>query len=67
VVNLANLEKVFWAYFRDNKGYFKNDVDYFGLIRWDFSPKKAYNVFKDRYIHWFNLNYYLTINKKYAR
>ena len=52
VIELLNLEKVFWAYFRDNKGHFENDVDYFGLIRWNFSKKPAFGVFKKRYRHW---------------
>jgi len=35
------VDKVFWAFFRDSGGYFKNGVDYFGLIRWDFSEKPS--------------------------
>ena len=67
VVELANVEKIFWAYFRDNKDYFKNDVDYFGFIRWDFSKKPAYNVFKRSYARWYNLHNYFKLSKKYAR
>lgn len=37
-----DVEKIFWAFFRDNHEHFKSAVDYFGLIRWDFSPKPAY-------------------------
>lgn len=54
LIKLPNLEKIFWAYFRDNKEHFKDDVDYFGLIRWDFSTKPAFETFKDRYINWLN-------------
>jgi len=67
VLDLVDLEKVFWAFFRDNKDHFKNDVDYFGIVRWDFSPKKAYEAYKLRYERWYNLNRYLFLNKKYAR
>jgi hypothetical protein len=42
-----NVEKVFWAFFRDTSGHWNNGVDYFGLVRWDFSPKPAYAAFKN--------------------
>lgn len=67
VIELANVEKVFWAYFRDNKDHFKNDVDYFGLLRWDFSKKPAFVVFQERFLNWFNSHKYLYLHKKYAR
>lgn len=67
VIELPNLEKVFWAYFRDNKEHFKNDVDYFGLVRWDFSKKPAFDWYKDRHIRWLNLHRYLKLYKKYGR
>jgi hypothetical protein len=35
------VDKVFWAFFRDSGSYFKNGVDYFGLVRWDFSDKPS--------------------------
>lgn len=37
-----NIEKIFWAFFRDCKGHWNDGVDYFGLVRWDFSPKPAF-------------------------
>lgn len=49
---LSDVEKIFWAYFRDNKDHFKNDVDYFGVIRWDFSKKPAYGALQNNYIRW---------------
>lgn len=56
VIEFSNLEKVFWAYFRDNKDHFKNDVDYFGLIRWDFSKKPAFEVYKKIAGRWLRLH-----------
>ncbi|MFC1708986.1 cellulase family glycosylhydrolase [Candidatus Omnitrophota bacterium] len=67
IIELPNLEKVFWAYFRDNNAHFKNDVDYFGLVRWDFSKKPAFDVLKDRHERWLNLHSYLKLQKKYGR
>ena len=52
LIDLSNVEKIFWAFFRDNKDHFKNDVDYFGLIRWDFSKKRSYSILNDRYRNW---------------
>jgi polysaccharide biosynthesis protein PslG len=41
------VEKVFWAFFRDTDCHFKSAVDYFGLIRNDFSEKPSYKAYKD--------------------
>ena len=41
-----NVQKVFWAFFRDTD-HFKDGVDYFCLVRRDFSLKPAYACFKD--------------------
>ena len=67
IIELANVEKIFWAFFRDNKEHFDNDVDYFGLTRWDFSKKPAFNVYRKRYARWLNLHSYFRFSKKYAR
>lgn len=40
------VEKIFWAFLRDTGGHFKNDVDYFGLLRDDFSKKPAYTAYQ---------------------
>ena len=56
IIELPNLEKVFWAFFRDNKAHFNNDVDYFGIIRWDFSKKEAFGVYKEIATRWFKEN-----------
>jgi len=37
-----NIEKIFWAFLRDCNGHWDNGVDYFGLLRWDFSKKPAF-------------------------
>ena len=42
-----NVEKVFWAFFRDCSGHWKNGVDYFGLVRWDYSRKSAFEAYKE--------------------
>jgi rhodanese-related sulfurtransferase len=40
------VEKIFWAFFRDTPSHFKNGVDYFGLVREDFSRKPAFEAYK---------------------
>lgn len=40
------VKKIFWAEFRDTNDSFHDDVDHFGLIRNDFSPKPAYGAYK---------------------
>ncbi len=37
-----SIEKLFWAFYRDTGEFFKNGVDYFGLVRKDFTPKPAF-------------------------
>lgn len=37
------IEKMFWAFYRDTDGIFKDGVDYFGLVRFDLTPKPAFN------------------------
>jgi hypothetical protein len=39
------VQKVFWAFFRDT-AHFWNDVDRFGLLRRDFTPKPAYAAYQ---------------------
>lgn len=48
-----HVEKVFWAFFRDTKGHWDNGVDYFGLVRWDFSPKPAFYAYQKCFREWF--------------
>jgi len=35
------VEKVFWTFLRDCKNHWDNGIDYFGLVRWDYSAKPA--------------------------
>jgi len=46
------VETIFWAYFRDCKGHWGNGVDYFGLVRWDFSQKPAYIAYRNSFLNW---------------
>ena len=41
LVKDPQVDKIFWAFLRDTKGHFGNGVDFFGLIRWDFSEKPS--------------------------
>jgi hypothetical protein len=41
-----SVERIFWAFFRDCKEHWNNGVDYFGLLRWDFSRKPAFFSFR---------------------
>lgn len=49
---LPDCEKAFWSDFRDTKEHFKNGIDYFGLIRWDFSKKPAFDAYKESAEWW---------------
>jgi Beta-galactosidase len=40
------VQKVFWAFFRDTDDHFKNGIDFFGLVRNDFSKKPSYEAYK---------------------
>lgn len=51
-LELPDVEKVFWAFLRDNKDHFKSAVDYFGLVRWDFSPKPSFYAYKKAAAAW---------------
>ncbi|MFH1777525.1 MAG: endo-1,4-beta-xylanase [Candidatus Omnitrophota bacterium] len=47
-----NLEKIFWAMFRDTD-HFKDGIDSFGLIRWNYTPKPAYFRYKQIIEDWY--------------
>lgn len=47
-----NVEKVFWAFFRDCKGHWNSGVDYFGLVRWDFSKKPSFSAYQRCFNNW---------------
>lgn len=42
-----DVEKVFWAFFQDTRNHFRSGVDYFGLVRKDFSKKPAFYAYKN--------------------
>jgi len=46
------VEKIFWAFFRDCSGHWDNGVDYFGMIRWDYSRKPAFQAYKECFNEW---------------
>jgi hypothetical protein len=48
----AHVERVFWAFFRDCKGHWDNGIDYFGLVRWDFSRKPAFKSYRECFRNW---------------
>ena len=52
LIDLESVEKNFWAFFRDNKEHFNSGVDYFGLIRWDYSPKASFYAYKKAFLIW---------------
>ncbi|MDD3087290.1 MAG: beta-galactosidase [Candidatus Omnitrophica bacterium] len=49
---LPDCEKIFWAFLRDTNGYWRNGIDYFGLVRKDFSKKPAFNAYKESVELW---------------
>ncbi|MDD5282313.1 MAG: beta-galactosidase [Candidatus Omnitrophica bacterium] len=48
-----HVEKIFWAFFRDTKNHWNNGVDYFGLVRWDFSRKNSFYAYQGCFRKWF--------------
>ncbi|PIQ88074.1 MAG: hypothetical protein COV73_00760 [Candidatus Omnitrophica bacterium CG11_big_fil_rev_8_21_14_0_20_43_6] len=46
------VEKVFWAFFRDTKEHWENGVDYFGLVRWDYSVKPSFKAYQACFQEW---------------
>ncbi|MFA5362420.1 MAG: beta-galactosidase [Candidatus Omnitrophota bacterium] len=52
LLNVPPVEKVFWAFFRDTKQHWNTGVDYFGLVRWDFSKKPAFDSYKKCSAEW---------------
>lgn len=45
-LKLENVQKVFWAFFRETPGHFKNGVDHFGLVDIDFLKKPSFNAYR---------------------
>jgi hypothetical protein len=46
-LKLKGVKKVFWAFFQDTPNCFQNAVDYFGLIRRDFSRKPVFRYVQE--------------------
>lgn len=47
-----NVEKVFWAFFRDCADHWGTGVDHFGLVRWNYSKKPAFQSYKECFKKW---------------
>ena len=45
------VEKLFWAFYRDTDGIFKDATDYLGLVRKDLTPKPAFRRLAERIRH----------------
>jgi len=48
------VDKIFWAFFRDCSNHWNTGVDYFGLVRWNFSKKPAFDAYKECFNKWKN-------------
>lgn len=44
--------KIFWAFFRDCNKHWDNGIDYFGLLRRDFSAKPSFSAYKECFNNW---------------
>lgn len=47
LLNQQGVEKIFWAFFQDTDNHFHDGVDYFGLLRADYSKKPAYFQYQE--------------------
>lgn len=47
-----NVERIFWAFFRDCNKHWHNGIDYFGLVRWNFSRKPSFRAYRRCFKHW---------------
>jgi len=48
MLNSGQVKRVFWAFFQDTKKFFNlKGIDYYGLIRSNFSKKPSYRVLKE--------------------
>lgn len=46
------VEKIFWAFFQDTKNHWENGVDYFGLVRCNYSRKSSFNAYQECFEKW---------------
>jgi hypothetical protein len=52
LIEMPDCDKIFWAFFRDCKNYWNNGIDSFGILRWNFSKKPAFNAYRDSVRLW---------------
>jgi len=52
LIQAPGVEKVFWAFFRDTKEFWNTGVDYFGLVRFDYSKKPSFITYKKCFKNW---------------
>ncbi|MCX7927653.1 MAG: beta-galactosidase [Candidatus Omnitrophica bacterium] len=52
LLDIKYVEKIFWAFWRDTNGHWKNGIDYFGLLRNDFSVKESFIAYKEASRQW---------------
>lgn len=45
-MKMEGVEKVFWAFFRDLNDFFDSGVNDFGMVRYDMTPKPAYEAYR---------------------
>jgi len=46
------VDKIFWAFFRDTRRHWNDGVDYFGMLRWDFSRKPSFYTYQECAREW---------------
>ncbi|MBU4458229.1 MAG: beta-galactosidase [Candidatus Omnitrophica bacterium] len=52
ILQMPDCDKIFWAFFRDCKNYWNNGIDYWGLVRGDFSKKPAFKSYQESVKLW---------------
>ncbi len=52
LIKEKSVEKIFWAFFRDCLGHWEDGIDYFGLVRWDYSKKPAFFAYQNCFRNW---------------
>lgn len=52
LIKEEGVERAFWAFFRDCDEHWENGIDYFGLVRWDYSKKPAFFAYRKCINNW---------------
>ncbi len=55
LANGREVEKIFWAFFRDTPNHFECGTDFFGLLREDFSKKPAFFAYQKRSLNFLKI------------